>query len=173
MTDALKNIMTRTSVRKYTGDSIPLEDRDLILKAAMAAPTAKNSQPWSFVVIDDKTILNRLREELPYAKMLDKADFAIAVCGIPDKAPEVTQYMWVQDCSAATQNILLAAHALGYGAVWTGAYPSPDRIKTISDNCGLPESIIPLNLIALGVPESKEHKIINKYDSTLVHYNKW
>ncbi|MDD3667568.1 MAG: nitroreductase family protein, partial [Bacteroidales bacterium] len=118
----MENILNRKSVRKYTKEEVKKEQLEMLVRAGMAAPSARNSQPWLFFVIDDRTILDNLAKQLPNAKMLLSAKAAIVVCGNLQKALEGDgREFWVQDCSAATQNILLAAESMGLGAVWTGA----------------------------------------------------
>ena len=125
---AIEIIMARKSVRSYTSRPVEKEKVDIMLKAAMAAPSAVNKQPWSFIVIDDKEVLNHLAQVLPYAKMTAEAPMAIVVCGDLTKSlnGELGQY-WMLDCSAASENLLLAAEALGLGAVWTAVYPEEQR----------------------------------------------
>src|SRR5512135_1609558 len=120
--DALRVIYTRRSVRSFTGEAVSRDALMKILRAGMSAPSAVNIQPWAFVTVTDRKTLDRLCERLPYAKMLDTAGAAIVVCGIPGKDEVYAAKYWVMDCSAATENILLAAHALGLGAVWTAVY---------------------------------------------------
>lgn len=149
----LETIMTRTSVRKYADKPVEKEKIDAMLRAGMAAPTAVNKQPWHFVVINDKAKLNELAAANPRAKMLLTAPLAIVVCGDMTKALQGKgQEYWIQDCSAATENILLAAHALGLGAVWTGCYPTDDRVAEVSKVLKLPQNIVPLCVIAIGHP---------------------
>ena len=160
-------ILSRHSVRKFTGALISEEDLNIIVKAGMAAPSAMNIQPWSFIVITDKLILNNLCKALPYAKMLDTAGAAIVVCGDSKEAN------WVVDCAAATENILLAAHSLGYGAVWTAVYKDESRIEPVRKECKIPNDIIPLNVIPIGVPIEKNVKPIDKYKENKIHKNIW
>lgn len=169
----LETIMTRTSVRAYTDQPVAAETVEQLLRAGMAAPTAVNKQPWAFVVLQDREQLDRLREVHPNARMLATAQVAIVVCGDMTKALEGTgRDFWIQDASAATENILLAAHALGLGAVWTGVYPNPERTAAISEVLGLPEEIIPLCVIPIGYPaENPEPK--DKWKPENVHYGVW
>lgn len=151
----LEAIYTRTSIRSYTDKAVEPEKIEQILRAGMSAPTARNQQPWAFVVVDDKAVMTQLADSLPYAKMLASAPVAIVVCGDLSKALEGEgATYWIQDASAATENILLAAHGLGLGAVWTGAYPVMDRVKAIRQVLGLPSQIIPLNVIPMGYPDN-------------------
>lgn len=149
----LDNIATRTSIRNYEARKVEKEKIEKMLRAAMAAPTAMNKQPWHFVVVDKRDVLDALAEVNPYAKMLKKAPLAIVVCGDTDKMIEGGgRDFWIQDASAATENLLLAAHAMGLGAVWTGAYPSEERCKGISGALSLSDNLIPLNVIVIGYP---------------------
>ena len=128
----LENIATRTSIRAYTEELVEQVKIEKMLKAAMAAPTAMNKQPWHFVVVTDKDQLKALSQTSPYAGMVAKAPLAIIVCGDMLKAIEGGgRDFWIQDASAATQNLLLAAHAMGLGAVWTGVYPDLERCKLL------------------------------------------
>ncbi|MCK9163054.1 MAG: nitroreductase family protein [Bacteroidales bacterium] len=169
----LKNILERKSVRTYTEQRVEKEDLEKLLRAAMAAPTAVNAQPWAFIAIDDREILDNLADLLPYAKMLKQAQAAIIVCGNMEKALEGEgQEYWIQDCSAATQNILLAAESLGLGAVWTGVYPKKERIEVVQNEVSLPKHIIPLCVIPIGWQTGKE-KPKQKYNEENIHWNKW
>ena len=151
---ALQNIATRTSVRSYLEKPVDAATVEKLLRAGMAAPTAVNRQPWHFVVVNEKSQLEALSKTNPYSSMLENAPLAIVVCGDMKKALEGNaREFWVQDCSAATENILLAANALGLGAVWTGAYPSEERCSAISEVLKLPENLIPLNIIVIGYPD--------------------
>lgn len=129
-----------------------------------------NRQPWVFVVITDAARRAAMAAELPYCKMAATAPLLIAVCGDKAKFIEDAPEYWVQDCSAATENILLAAHAIGLGAVWTGVYPVQDRVEMVSKALGLPEGIIPLNIICIGHPDS-DNPAKDKWDPAKVHYN--
>jgi len=167
MQTLIDGILSRHSVRKFTGDPINENDLNTIVKAGMAAPSAMNIQPWSFIIITDKAILNNLCKSLPYAKMLDKAGAAIIVCGDSKEAN------WVVDCAAATENILLAAHSLGYGAVWTAVYKYESRIEPVRNECKIPNGIIPLNVIPIGIAVDKNVKPIDKYNESKIHKIIW
>ena len=168
----IENIMTRTSIRQFTSQPVAKDTLDLIVKAGMAAPSAVNAQPWAFVVVTDREVLDSLNANHPYAN-LKTATAAVIVCGNLEKAMEgPAQEYWVQDCSAASENILLAAHAYGIGAVWCGVYPSQERVQAVSQVLGLPENIIPLNIITMGYPaENPEPK--DKFKSDNIHYQRW
>ena len=167
----LSNIATRTSVRSYLDKPVEPEKIDQMLRAGMAAPTAVNRQPWHFVVVTDRRQLDAMAKTNPHASMLEKAPLAIVVCGDMNKALEgEAREFWVQDCSAATENILLAAHALGLGAVWTGVYPDAKRVKELSAVLKLPANLVPLNTIVIGYPD-KENKPKDKWDPKNVSYD--
>lgn len=166
--EALETIFSRKSVRQYLDKEVEPEKIDLLVRAGMAAPSAMDRRPWELVVVNDREAMKVLAESLPYAKMLAGAPMAIVVCGDAEKSPN----NWYIDCSAVTQNILLAAEALGLGAVWTGAYPSEERVALISETLGLPENIIPLNVVPVGYPDG-EQTPKDKYDEAKIHYNKW
>lgn len=163
----IENILSRKSVRKYSDQPVEPEKLELLLKAAMAAPSGKDTRPWEFVVVDNRIILDAMAEALPYAKMLKQATVAIVVCG----NVELSSY-WYLDCAAAAQNMLLAAEALGLGAVWTATYPYLDRMDVVSQSLNLPESIKSLCVIPIGYP-AKPHQPRDKWDNTKVHTNRW
>lgn len=149
----LESIMTRTSIRRYTDQPVEKETVEKLLRAGMAAPTAVNRQPWHFVAITSREKLDELAGTARNGGMLRQAPLAIVVCGDMDKAMTGKgQAFWIQDCSAATENILLAAHALGLGAVWTGVYPMDERVAEVSKVLSLPQNIVPLCTIIIGYP---------------------
>jgi len=167
----LDNIATRTSIRDYEARPVEKEKIEKMLRAAMAAPTAMNKQPWHFVVVDQRNVLDALAGTNPYAKMLKKAPLAIVVCGNTDKMIEGGgRDFWIQDASAATENLLLAAHAMGLGAVWTGAYPSEERCISISKVLSLSDNLIPLNVIVVGYP-AEQPQPKQKFKEENVSYN--
>lgn len=152
----IDNIMTRTSVRQYTSQPVDSATIETLLRAGMAAPSAVNKQPWHLYVVTDTAKLNALSQASPNARMAAHAPLAIVVCGDTDLFLEgEAREFWVQDCSAVTENILLAAHALGLGAVWTGTYPSEERCKAVSEVLSLPSNLIPLNTIVIGYPDGE------------------
>ena len=161
----LENIAERKSVRKYLNKSVEEDKIDAMVKAGMAAPSGMDRRPWEFVVVTDREALDSMAAKLPYAKMLTNAPLAIVVCGDTTRSS-----YWYLDCSAATQNVLLAAEALGLGAVWTAAYPYEDRIDVVRQNTGLPENIVPLCVIPIGYPDGPQ-KAKDKFDSKRVHRN--
>ena len=181
---ALDVIMTRTSIRSFTGDAVSQEQLETILKAGMAAPSAINIQPWKFVVLTDKARIEELfGGKGPRSGMFTTAGAVIIVCGEttgmrkpwgqPD-APETEQEnkFWFEDCSAAAENILLAAHAIGLGAVWTAGWPAEERIAPIQEALGIPANVKPLCVIPVGVPaENPEPK--DKWKPENIHWEKW
>lgn len=169
---ALNLIFNRKSCRNFTGVSISPEILETIIKAGMAAPSAMNLQPWDFILVSQKEILSRLADGLPHGKMLYDAAAAIVVCGKPDTENNVLPDYWVQDCSAATENILLAVEAVGLGAVWTGVFPRNERITLVKELLKIPEPILPLNVIAIGHP-AKETSPKDKYKPDKIHYECW
>ena len=167
MKELIQTIFARRSIRKYTPAPVGEEDIKTLLEAAMAAPSASNILPRHFVVVTDRETLDALAEVHPHGKMLFDATLCVAVCGDPAES----RY-WVQDCSAATENLLLAATALGLGAVWLGVHPRPERVAPVREVLGIPESIVPLNLISIGHPaEEKEPR--TQYNEARVHRGKW
>ncbi len=170
--DALSVIHSRKSVRHFTGAKVEKQQLETIVKAGMAAPTAVNKQPWSFVVISDRTLLDKLAEGLPYAKMLDKAGAAIIVIAHPDRAYEGSRDFAIIDACCASQNILLAVESLGLGAVWTAAYPDTARVEHVRKVLGIPADAIPLNVIPIGVPTG-EDKPKDKFRVENIHWDKW
>ena len=169
---AIENIMTRTSIRQYKDQPVEDEKIDIMLKAAMAAPTAVNLQPWHFIVITDKETIGVLSGRQP-----TNAPLLIAVCGDTDKTtmPDGNGKLpdfWIQDVSAATENLLLAAHALGLGAVWTGCYPAMERVAEVANVLNCPNNIVPVVLVRIGYPdESPEPK--DKFKQENISYNKF
>jgi nitroreductase len=166
--ELIQTIFDRRSIRKYTAEPVSEADIKTLLEAAMAAPSAANRKPWHFIVVTERQTLDRLAEAHPHGKMLFEATLCIAVCG----DLTTSERFWVQDCSAATENLLLAATALSLGAVWLGVYPREDRIAAVRQVLGIPETIVPLNLISIGHPaEEKEPR--TQYDEARVHRERW
>lgn len=170
--EALKAIMTRRSVRRFNSQqNIKEEDVEKILHAAMSAPSATNQQPWHFVVIDDRALLDKVVAVHPNAQMCKQAPLAIMLC--IDAAQEKYRDFWVQDMAAATQNILLAVRDLGLGAVWVGIYPNDERVQKFKNLFGLPESIIPFAIIPIGHTDVKQEEAPERFKQERVHRNKW
>ena len=168
---AYRNILGRTSVRKFSDREVSREVCEALLRAAMSAPSGVNRQPWEFIVVDDRESLVRLGRSLPYAAMTSHAPMAIVVCGNEARFLEGDDAtLWVQDLSAASENILLASHALGLGGVWTCLYPHPDRVKAVREILSIPDGIIPFNLIPVGYPDGTHHPK-DKWHSERIHHN--
>lgn len=172
--DELKipNLFARRSIRSFTSDPVSQEQVDMLLKAAMAAPSAGNRKPWHFVVVTDPVARTALTKAHPYADMLLEAPLGIVPCGEPGLSfPDRPDY-WIQDLSAATENLLLAAVGLGLGAVWCGVFPIQERVEAFRRVLGVPERVIPFALVPVGHPaEAKEPR--TQYDSKRVHTNRW
>jgi len=171
MPDALEFIQKRRSIRKYQpGAEVSDEQVDVLLRAAMAAPSASNQQAWAYIVIRDRDLLEEAMEVHPYASMLRTATLAILVCGDLTRAHH--EGMWIQDCSAATQNILLAAANIGLGTCWCGVHPRPERVEGLRKVFGVPDGITPFALISVGVP-AEEKPPADYYDAERVHHETW
>jgi nitroreductase len=159
-------------VRNFTGEAVTQDQLEILLKAAMAAPSAVNCQPWEFVVVTDRKTLDKLGDVLPYAKMIYKAGAAIIVCGIPAKAHKNFVEYAIIDSTLASQNILLAAEAIELGAIWTAAYPYPDRMKSVRSILNIPSDVIPLNVIPIGHPTGKDVPK-KKFDPKKIRSETW
>ena len=163
-------ILTRRSIRKYTDKSIDEKTQKKLLQAAMQAPSARDTQAWQFVVINDRQTLQDISNFHPYADMLKHAPLAIAVCG-DFQLEENVDYLAL-NCAAVTENILLAAHSFGLGAVWLAIYPRKQRIKELRNLLELPEDIIPISLVAIGhTRESKGSE--DRFNAEKIHNNRW
>ncbi|GHV83806.1 nitroreductase [Spirochaetia bacterium] len=167
-------VFKRHSVRDFLPKPVEKEKLQRILRAGMEAPSAHNRRPWEFIVVTDAAERAAIAEMSPYAKMLPHAAAAVIVCAnlsLGEKENAEDTY-WVQDCSAATENILIQITAEDLGGVWLGWYPDTKRVGALSARLGLPSHIIPFSVIALGYPvqKAKEH---NRYDEKLAHWEKW
>lgn len=166
----MNNITGRRSIRKYTSQPVTDDQVTELLRAAMSAPSAANQQPWRFVVIRQRELLGLIPTFHPHASMTPHASAVIAVCGdlrqlrIPDR--------WVQDCSAATENLLLAAHEMGLGAVWLGVYPTEERVDGVRRLVALPDYIMPLSLVPIGYP-AEFPPAVDRFEPGYVHYDRW
>lgn len=165
--EAFETILSRRSIRHFTGKAVPKEIVQKLLEAGMSAPSACDFQPWQLIVIDDRKILDEIPSFHNHAAFLPGAPMAILMCG----ELEVSRY-WQQDCAAAAQNILLAAHSLGLGAVWLGIFPRENRVVPMRKLLDIPEDIQPMALIAIGYP-AEEKPPHSKFNMTKVHYNSW
>jgi nitroreductase len=168
--ETMNSIFSRRSIRKYLPKPVTHDLIENILKAGMNAPSAGDEQPWYFIIIDKHNLLQKISEIHPYAKMLKDAPVAILVCG--DLKVLKFKDLWVQDCSAASENMLLAAHDLGLGAVWIGVYPTEILVKEVRDILNIPQHIEPFSIIGMGYPaEEKTGRL--RYDKSKVHNNGW
>ena len=166
-------IMTRTSVRSYTDKALSEAQVDSLLHAAMAAPSAVNKQPWRFVVVNEKPLLDSIASNFPNMKMAQSAPIAIILCGDMDAALEGDgRDYWVQDVSAATENLLLAAHSMGLGAVWCGIYPVQSKVDGFTRIFHLPQNIIPLACVCIGYPAG-DNTPKDKWKPENVQFNTW
>jgi nitroreductase len=163
-------VLSRRSIRKYTSEPVPDAVVERLLRAAMAAPSAGNQQPWQFVVVRDRATLTAITEVHPYSSMLPEAPVAVVVCG--DVASCKWPQMWEQDCAAATENLLVEAELLGLGAVWLGVHPLAERVEGIRVVLGIPGNVVPFAVVPLGHPaETKPPS--DRFDSARVHAERW
>jgi len=168
--ETMDAIFTRRSVRKYLPRPVTRDLIENVLKAGMNAPSAGDEQPWHFVIIDEHGLLQKISEIHPYAKMLKDAPVAILVCG--DHNVLKFKNLWTQDCSAASENMLLAAHDLGLGAVWIGVYPAENLVREVRSILNIPQDVTPFSIIGMGYPaEEKSSKL--RYDISKIHNNAW
>lgn len=161
---------SRRSIREYTGEPITDDDLETLLRAGFCAPTARNLRPWHFIAVRDGNALGGIAEIHPYAKMLPRAGCGIVVCG--DRAIQPEDGYLALDCAAAIQNILLAAHALGLGAVWLGVWPRAERVEKLRGVLSIPETILPVGIVAVGHP-AEEKLPRDSYDAARVHRDRW
>lgn len=164
-------IFTRRSIRNFLNKPVEPDKIEMLLKAAMYAPSAVNEQPWRFLVINDKALFPEIMKVHPFAAMLKTAPLAILVCG--DRLIEKVHGNWVLDCSCASQNILLAAHSIGLGAVWTGVYPEADRMAALAKMFTLPEHVLPFALIGVGYPDGGPPKQPERFKPERISLNSW
>lgn len=168
--ETMRAILTRRSIRKYKAKEITKEQVNEIIKAAMYAPSAFNNQPWQFIAVDKKEILDKIFQIIPHAEMLQQAAAAIIVCG--DKNLEENINLIALNCSAATQNALLAIHDLGLGAVWVSAYPVDETINGLKKFFNLPENIVPISILSIGYPD-EEVTAEERFKPEKIHFNNW
>lgn len=168
MPETIDAILSRRSIRRFTPEPVKQDALITLLKAAMSAPTACNAQPWEFIVLTEPEVLTRIRDKFLFARY--NAPAAIVVCGNADIANNSAgRAHWVQDCSAATENILLAAAGLGLGAVWIGIYPYPSKIKPIAEVLKIPENVTPLSMVCIGYPAETKLSS-NRYDERRIYW---
>lgn len=168
--DFQENILTRRSIRKYTDKKLPQDLKEKIFQAAMQAPSAKNYQPWEFIAIEDKKMLQTISRVSPHGKMLEHAALGVIVCCDVNRA--VNFEYGVIDTAAATQNLLLSAHGHGLGAVWIGVYPREERVERLKEIFSLPKNIVPISMVAIGYP-SEEKKRAKRFDEKKLHKERW
>lgn len=168
--ETMDAILTRRSIRKYLPEPVSRDMVNNILKAGMSAPSAGDEQPWHFIIIDRRDLLEKISEMHPYAKMLKNAPAVLLICADPN-VPKFKDF-WVQDCSAASENMLLAAHAQGLGAVWIGIYPAENLVTGIRELFNIPEHMVPFSAIAIGHP-AEEKSGRSRYEVSRIHDNYW
>ena len=167
--DFFEVLTTRRSIRSFLPDPVTQEERDILIKAGTLAPSAMNRQPWSFILVDQRDLLQAIAERHPHAPFAARAPLAIVVCATP---AEAAGGFWPQDCAAATQNILLAARALSLGSVWCGLYPAEDRVQLMRDVLHIPEEHVPFSLIVLGRTEARFVEA-HRHNPQKIHHNIW
>jgi nitroreductase len=169
--ELFEGILSRRSIRKYSGEKIEEAKIKNMIKAGMYAPSASNRRPWHFIIIDEREIMNKIMAVHPYSSMLAEASHAIVVCG--DETLHNGPGYYKLDCSAASQNILLAAHSMGFGAVWLGVEPKEERIKAVRNIIGLPSHVHPVSIISIGVPANIPDKIPDRFEEEKIRKNRW
>ena len=171
-TGPLGILFGRRSIRRYQARAVEPEKIDALLRAAMAAPSAVAKDPWRFVVVRDPAVLKRISQGLKNGGFLAEAPLGVVVCGDLAAAHDRQESYLLQDCAAAIENLLIAAHGLGLGACWLGVHPRSSRIAYLRETLGIPESITPISAVSIGYPgETKEAR--TRYDASRVHYEKW
>lgn len=170
--DLEQGLLTRRSVRKFIKNrSIPSKDVKEILEMAMYAPSGRDCQSWEFITIDDKSIFKEIMAIHPYSAHLVEASLAILVCG--NTKEQMGNDYWVVDCTAATENLLLACHSRGLGSCWCGIYPDENRMRDFVRLFELPAHIRPLSLIVVGYPSTEVQQPKNRFKADKIHHNKW
>jgi nitroreductase len=163
-------VLSRRSVREYTDQPVSEETVRTLLRAAMAAPSAEDQRPWHFVVIRDHEIRAKIPQVHRFAHMISRAPVALLICG--DETRQKQRGFWVQDCAAATENILIEAQQLGLGAVWLGVYPVEGRVQGFRRLLNIPDHVVPFALVVVGYP-AKRKKPVDRYDASRVHQDSW
>lgn len=173
--EALDAIFTRRSIRKFTADPVTAEEERILLKAAMCAPNTVNYRDWAFLVIREKETLCKLSEALsPNAPDLKNAPLSIVVCGDLTLTLRGLEEYWVQDCSLAAENLLIASNAIGLGAVWYGCYPQWNKVASVSKLLKLPRHIIPLCVLGVGHPAERKPDVSeSRYELHKIHHERW
>jgi nitroreductase len=168
--EVLEALMTRCSIRRFEPTPVGEPAVQTMLDVLFRSPSAADARPWQFAVIDRRDLLDRLEAAMPKCEMLKTAPLAILVCAEP--ACEKVPGFWPQDCSAATENLLLAVHGLGLGGVWIGLYPVADRERAVRDILRVPDPLVPFAMVAIGVP-AEQPKLENRYDESRIRRNGW
>jgi nitroreductase len=168
--DAMEAILTRRSIRRYTGEPVTDDEIRQVIKAGAHAPSASNRQPCHYMVIRNPELIQRIAEFHPYAKMAPQAGSCIVVCG--DAERQETVGFLVEDCSAAIENMLLAARSMGLGTVWCGLHPVEKLTDAMRSFLSLPDNIIPVGLVVIG-HGAEERAVNDRYDEARVHWDKW
>ena len=168
--DTIEALYTRRSIRKYKNEPVPLEIIEEAIKTAMYAPSARNQQPWEFIIVDKREFLDDVPTFSPHASMSRGAPAGVLVCF--NKEYETAEGFFQQDLGAATQNLLLTLHANGLGAVWTGVYPREDRTEGFKKMFNLPKNVIPYAFVIIGYPE-KNSETVDRFKKERIHYNAW
>lgn len=173
MNPVIQTILSRKSVRKYTGNTVSPEDLTTLIRSGMAAPCSYDKRCWFFVTVTDEKLLAKLAEGLPHARMILSSKHAIVVCADLNLSHGGTDVpYWIQDCSATVENILIAAESLGLGACWTGVHPRAERVTFVREVLRAPEQVVPLCVIAVGHPVGEE-KPKDKFDPARIFWNGW
>lgn len=171
MNETFHTILERRSIRKYEDRKIPNDLIQDLLRAAMSAPSACNQQPWHFIVVEDKKLLSEISEIHSGYNLLKDSPLMIVICGEPKAT--ILECYWEQDCSAATENILIAAQGMGLGGVWLGINPrTGEHSEIISKILNIPDHIRPFSMVSIGYP-AKQKEPANRFDSNRIHYNMW
>jgi nitroreductase len=166
----LEAIRKRSSIRKYKDEPVTEEQIETLLRAGMQAPSARNLQPWEFITTRNRELMRKISDVHPYAGMVPSAGAVILVLGNTNTQPEIGYIL--EDCSASIENILLEAVNMGLGAVWLGVYPREERVRGISKLFVIPDHIVPVALVSIGVP-NEEKPFIDRYDPAKVHRDRW
>ncbi|MFZ5974593.1 MAG: nitroreductase family protein [Bacillota bacterium] len=170
--NTMEAILTRRSVRRYTDQKVEPETVEQLLKAAMYAPSAHDSRDWQFIVLRDAAVRENIAALLPWYKPIERAPVCILVCGEPSVQESSHKDYFVQDCSAATQNLMLCAHELGLGTCWCGLYPQTDVMDAVRKILGIPAAVVPFAFIAVGYP-AKTYGMPERFDPKKIHMEKW
>jgi len=169
--DAMQALFSRRSIRTYTSEAVSAAAIEEMLEAAMSAPSAGNQQPWHFVVVTERKLLDRIPEFHPHSLMCREARLAVLVCG--DPSLEKHAGYWSQDCAAATENLLVAVHAKGLGGVWVGVYPREERVVGFRKLLDIPEHVIPFAVVPIGHPAEQKPPRPDRYNKARIHKNRW